>query len=99
MSLEKLEKKVEERAVKVDLTKYIASNVEIDTDKIIAEIQRNYRLINNTTRRIEKQNQYIEDKINIILNLLEYKEVDTDELKRMQEIEELEQKLRELRGE
>ncbi|WP_313757166.1 hypothetical protein [Tissierella sp.] len=98
MSLEKLEKKVEERVVKIDLKDYVKT-ATIDTDKIIEEIQRNYRLISNTNKRIEKQNQYIEDKINIILNLLKYKEVDTDELKRLQEIEELENRLKQLKRE
>lgn len=90
MSLEKLEKKVEEKASKVK---------SIDTDKILEEIQRVYRLCSKTNTREEKRLQYIEDKVNIVLDLLKYKEVDTDELKRKQEIEELEQRLKELRGE
>lgn len=102
--LDKLEKKVMNK-VKLNETETVDFLMDAmkedsrDTNKIIDEVQRNYRLVSNTNRREEKRLQYIEDKVNVILDLLKYKEVDTDELKRLQEIEELEQQLKELRGE
>lgn len=104
MSLEKLENKINERTVKVDLTKYIPSTATleeakgIDEEKIIDEIRRVYRLVNNTTSRMEKQLQYIEDKVNKVIELNKYKGIDTNEIKRKQKIEELENRLRELKG-
>lgn len=73
--------------------------VSTEVDKILEEIKRNYRLISNTTSRIERQLQYVEDKQNKILETLKYKNVDTEDLQKQQEIMELEKRLRELRGE
>lgn len=73
--------------------------VSTEVDKILEEIKRNYRLISNTTSRIERQLQYVEDKQNKILEILKYKNIDTEELQKQQEIIELEKRLRELRGE
>lgn len=101
--LEKLEKKLEEK-VKLNETEtveFLTSAIKVDsgdTDKILSEIQRNYRLTNNCNRREEKRLQYIEDKLNKVLEILKYKEVDTSEIKRQQEIEELENRLKELKG-
>lgn len=93
MSLEKLEKKIEER--KEVGTELKASEGVFCADEIIAEIQRNYRLINNTTTRIEKQLQYMEHKINKILDEIKYKDLDNNKAR---EIAELEEKLKELKG-
>lgn len=96
-NLEILEKKVEG---KKNPTRATTDDIIMNgTDKVVDEIQRVYRLVNNTTKRIEKQNQYIEDKINIVLGLLKYKNIDTEDIKKLQEIEELEHKLKKLRGE
>ena len=93
MSLEKLEKKIQER--KEVGTEIKASEGVFCADEIIAEIQKNYRLINNTTTRIEKQLQYIEHKINKILETIKYKDLDSDKAR---EIAELEERLKELKG-
>ncbi|MGF7057210.1 hypothetical protein [Brassicibacter mesophilus] len=84
---------------KIEELKSVKNEVNIDTNKIIEEIKKTYRLVSNTTNRIERQLQYIEDKQNKILEILKYKNVDTEEIKKQQEILELENKLRELRGE
>lgn len=96
MSLEKLEKRVDERKnpIKASTDEIIMNGI----DKIVDEIQRVYRLCSKANNREEKRLQYIEDKVNIILGLLKYKEVDTEELMKLQEIEELENKLKELKG-
>ena len=73
------------------------SSEDIDTERIIAEIEKNYRLTSNTTRRIERQLQYVEDKLNKVLELLKYREVELSEVKRLQKIKQLEQQLNELK--
>lgn len=96
MSLEKLEKKVE-GAVKVNLKDYVKT-ATTDTDKIIEEIQRNYRLISNTNNRVEKKINNLEQKLNFIIKAIETSGVDLEELQKQEEIRRLENKLKELKG-
>lgn len=88
MNLEKLEKKVESKV-----------NVStVATCKTIDEIQKVYRLINNCNKREEKRLQYIEDKLNHLLEITKYKTINTVDIAKQQEILELELKLKELKG-
>lgn len=96
-NLKSLEEKVE---FKKNPTKATTDEVILNgIDKIVDEIQRVYRLCSKANNREERRLQYLEDKVNKILEILKYKEVDTDVLKRMQEIEELENKLKKLKKE
>ena len=100
MSLDKLEKKVEEKTVtKVD---DVVSFEEVGILKLNSQIDAVYRLVNNVTRRMERKLdslQYIEDKQNLIIKLLENKGVNVEEIQKQEEIKELEQKLKQLKGE
>lgn len=99
--IKRLEEKINNKKENRHFEKVEDKNMEnIDKIHIIEEIQRNYRLINNTTRRIEKQNQYIEEKLDKLLAI-----IDTDidlaelqEIQRQKEIAELENRLKELKG-
>ena len=97
MSLEELEKKVNEK-VGVPARTTTDEIIINETDKTIDEIRKVYRLVSNTTRRIESQLQYVEDKVNKVLEFNKYKNTDIEELKRQLEIEELESRLKELKG-
>lgn len=86
MSLDKLEKKIESR--------------NDNTEKIISEIKRNYRLINNCDRRIESKLIYIEQKQNMIIKALKDFGVDLSEIEKLEKqekINKLESKLRQLK--
>lgn len=94
MSLEKLEKKVENKN---------NNTVEISTEKgdylkLNSQVDAVYRLVNNTTRRIERSLSDIKNKQNLIIKLLENQGLDLEELQKQEEIKLLEEKLKALRG-
>ncbi|MSU01388.1 hypothetical protein [Tissierella pigra] len=101
MSLEKLEKKVEERAVKPNVGEAFELKIEENRDlkKISSSVDAVYRLVDNTTRRIERSLLEIKNKQNLIIKLLESEGLDFEELQKQEEIKQLENKLKELRGE
>ena len=94
MSLEKLEQKATERRnEKVRVDDYIATDT-VNILKLNSQIDAVYRLISNTTRRIERKQDVMEAKQNKILELLGNEELDP----KQKEIEELENRLKELKG-
>lgn len=95
MSLEKLEKKVENKKNEVVTTEEINN---VDSLKLNAQLDAVYRLVNNTTRRIERSILDIKNKQNVIIRLLEAQGLDVEELQKQEEIKLLEEKLKELRG-
>lgn len=98
-NLKKLEEKVADK-VKVEPVACELLEIEgISNDDILKEIQKIYRLISNCDNRIEKKLIYIEQKLNYIVKAIDNAGVDLEEVKRQEEIKELEQKLKELRGE
>lgn len=99
--IDKLEKKIESRNNSV-VTPTLEKVEDTSTDKIIDEIKRNYRLINNCDRRIESRLQYMENKQNIIIKALESSGFDLtkiEELEKQEEINKLENKLKRLKSE
>ena len=99
--IEKLEKKIEGRKDNV-ITATLEKIEDTSTDKIISEIKRNYRLINNCDRRIESKLIYIEQKQNMIIKALKDFGVDLskiEELEKQEKINKLENKLKRLKSE
>lgn len=101
MSLEKLEKKVEEKVGNsIASGELIELKVEENRDlrKLSSSIDAVYRIVDNTTRRIERSLLDVKDKQNLIIKLLENTGVDVEELQKQEEIKALENKLKELKG-
>lgn len=94
-NLEKLEKKVNQK------NEVLATDTvdNVDHLKLSTSIDAIYRLVNNTTRRIERKLDYIEQKQDIIIKVIESSGVDLEELQKQEKIKQLEQKLKKLRGE
>lgn len=93
--LDKLKNIVDSKVKRVtdDVAEENVSNL-----KLHAQIDAVYRLVNNTTRRIERSLQYIENKQNVIIKLLENEGLDIQEIEKQEKIKELEQQLKELKG-
>ncbi|MCK9471764.1 MAG: hypothetical protein M0Q88_08440 [Bacilli bacterium] len=91
--LDKLKNIVDSKVEKADVAEENVSNL-----KLHAQIDAVYRLVNNTTRRIERSLQYIENKQNVIIKLLENSGVDVEEIEKQEKIKELEQQLNKLKG-
>lgn len=100
--IDKLEAKVAEKKVnEVKVAEPVESGLlefsGISNDDILKEIQKIYRLISKIDNRIEQKLIFIEQKLNYIVKEIDNAGVDPEEIKRLEEIQKLENKLNELK--
>lgn len=99
--LDKLEQKVVERINEFKVAEPIACELlefkGISNDEILKEIHKIYKLISNCDNRIEKRLSFIEQKLSYIVKEIDNAGIDPEEIKRLEEIQKLENKLNELK--